>query len=158
VICLESTEYASAANTFGLLYRTLRLLHIPIDFRLLFELNHLLRKSGHFIGYAILSVLTFFALRNTYRDRIRPRLQQEWGTMLSDLWRPAWSAGAMLLTIVTASADEIHQTFLPSRTGRWQDVMIDSSGALLAQFLLYLLAWWTVQRQQARTVELSLNR
>ena len=33
---------------------------------------------------------------------------------------------AMLFTIVTAAYDEIHQTFIPSRTGRWQDVVIDT--------------------------------
>ena len=49
-----------------------------------FELDNVLRKSGHFIGYAVLSGLTFLALRNTYRDRINASSQRPWGQSLGD--------------------------------------------------------------------------
>ena len=49
-----------------------------------------------------------------------------------------WSLIAILLTVVTASMDEIHQTFLPFRTGRWQDVVLDTSGAFALQLIIYL--------------------
>jgi VanZ family protein len=58
---------------------------------------------------------------------------------------------AMLATIVTASLDEIHQTFIPSRTGRWQDVVIDSSGAVLIQVALYAYSIWQVSRTRERS-------
>jgi VanZ family protein len=38
-----------------------------------------------------------------------------------------------------ASLDEWHQSFLPSRTGRWQDVVLDSSAALVAQIIIWML-------------------
>jgi VanZ family protein len=101
-------------------------------------MDHVLRKSGHFIGYAVLSGLTFLALRNTHRDRIPTSLRRPWGKALSDLWQVEWSLIAILLTVVTASMDEIHQTFLPSRTGRWQDVVLDTSGAFALQLVIYL--------------------
>jgi VanZ family protein len=41
--------------------------------------------------------------------------------------------------VVVASADEYHQSFLPSRTGRSQDVLLDTAGAAL--FLLLLQLW-----------------
>jgi VanZ family protein len=35
-----------------------------------------------------------------------------------------------------ASIDEIHQTFVPSRTGAWQDVVLDTAAATLAQIII----------------------
>jgi len=104
------------------------------------QLNAVLRKTGHFVGYAILSALVFFALRNTARDRLQKLRQRPWGIHLRDYWRLEWAWLGVLLTIVTAAFDEIHQTFIPSRTGRWQDVILDTGGAILTQALLYLLA------------------
>jgi VanZ family protein len=138
IIRMESTGYASSQNTFRLLYRTMALLFGRVNYQLVFELDHILRKSGHFIGYAVLSGLTFLALRNTYRDRVSHLLQRPWGRSLGDFWRLEWSLIAILLTLVTASMDEIHQTFLPSRSGRWQDVLIDTSGAFALQLVIYL--------------------
>jgi len=139
VIRLESTSYASAANTFRLLYRVVNSVFGRVDPQFVFELDHVLRKSGHFVGYAILSGLTFLALRNTHRDRVRSTMRRPWGSYLGDWWQMEWSLIAMLLTVVTASLDEIHQTFLPSRTGRWQDVVLDTSGAFALQLVIYLL-------------------
>jgi VanZ family protein len=136
VIRLESTGYASSQNTFRLLYQTLSFLFGRVNYQLVLEMDHALRKSGHFIGYAVLSGLTFLALRNTYRDRIQS-LQRPWGKSLSDYWQIDWSLIAILLTVVTASMDEIHQTFIPSRSGRWQDVVLDTSGAFALQLLIY---------------------
>jgi VanZ family protein len=139
VIRLESTSFASAQNTFRILYRVLSFLFGRVDIRLVFELDHILRKSGHVIGYAILSGLTFLALRNTHRDRFRSLLQRPWGVYLRDRWQLQWSAIAVLLTVVTASMDELHQTLFPSRTGRWQDVVIDTSGAVAIQIIIYVI-------------------
>jgi VanZ family protein len=139
VIRVESTGYASSQNTFRLLYQTMHYVFGRVNYQLLFEVDHVLRKTGHFLGYAILSGLTFLALRNTYRDRIQSSLQRPWGTILSDLWHLEWSLIALLLTVLTASLDEIHQAFLPYRTGRWQDVVLDTSGAFALQLVIYLL-------------------
>jgi len=51
------------------------------------------------------------------------------------------------LTVVTASMDEIHQTFLPYRTGRWQDVVLDTSGAFALQLIIYLACqlWFSMR-------------
>jgi VanZ family protein len=138
VLRVESTGYASARNTYLLLYRVLLFFFGRVDTRLVWELDHVLRKSGHFIGYAVLSGLTFLALRNTYRDRVTSSSERPWGQSFGDIWRLEWSLIAILLTAATASMDEIHQTFLPFRTGRWQDVVLDTSGAVALQLILYL--------------------
>ena len=44
-----------------------------------------------------------------------------------------------LYATLVASLDEWHQSYLPSRTGTWHDVVLDSTAALIAQILLYIL-------------------
>jgi VanZ family protein len=153
VIRLESTDSASSGNTFGLIYRACAMIfgHVAVPLALL--INEILRKSGHFIGYAILSALVFLALKHTHRDRLQPLLQRTWETFFRDMWQFDWALIAVLFSLITASLDEMHQVLLPSRTGRWQDVLIDTSGALLAQLLLYARATHTMNRRRRSTVE-----
>ena len=141
ILCVESTEYASARHTFVLLYKTCTLFG-RINPQLLLVINAVLRKGGHFTGYAIFSGLVFVACRRSQLDR-SASVQQRRGSILQEPWRLDWALVAVLFTLITASLDEIHQTFLPSRSGRWQDVALDTSGALLMQLLFYA---WTAQK------------
>jgi VanZ family protein len=158
VIRLESTDLASASNTGGLLYKIISFVWPRVDPAFVDTLDMVLRKTGHFIGYAILSALVFFALQKTNRDRMRDVLRRPWGTCLRDLWRPEWCYIGILATIVTAAADEIHQTFIPSRTGRWQDVVIDTGGAAVIQLMIYFWAARKVSGVATPQVELSSTR
>jgi len=153
VIRLESTDYASSTTTFGILYRIAIAIFGPINPSLLLTLNSILRKSGHFIGYAILSWLVFLALKYTQRERLRALLQRRWGTFFHDIWRLDWAVIAVLFSLVTATFDEVHQTGLASRTGRWQDVVIDTVGAIIAQLLLYSRAAHAMTLQRKSTGE-----
>jgi VanZ family protein len=153
VIRLESSEYASSPNTFGLLYRISAAIFGRIDSRVVVLLNSILRKSGHFIGYAILSLLVFRALKYTQKARLRIVLQRRWGIFFRDLWQFEWALIAVLFTVITAAFDEVHQAFLPSRTGRWQDVAIDTAGAVLMQLLLYSRAYQMMNAQRKHYAE-----
>ena len=153
VIRLESTEYASSTNTLGVLYRIVVALFGPINPTLLLTLNSIMRKSGHFIGYAILSWLVFLALKYTHRDRLRPLLQRRWGSFFHDTWQVDWAAIAVLFSMVTATFDELHQAAIPSRTGRWEDVVIDTAGAIVAQLLLYSRASHAISLQRKPAVD-----
>ena len=88
--------------------------------------HHVLRKTGHVIGYGILSFLLFRAWRVTLQP-------------LESAWALRWAAISFIMTACVASLDEWHQTFLPSRTGRVADVLLDSSAALAVQFLLWVM-------------------
>ena len=149
VIRAESTDTASAANTTAVLYKIITAVVPHVEPSLVERVDEALRKSGHFLGYAILSALVFLALRNTNRDRLRSLLQRPWGSYLRDLWRAEWAILGILLTIVTAAFDEIHQSFIPSRTGRWQDVVLDTCGAAVVQLAIYLLSTRMLRRQKA---------
>ncbi|MGA2905575.1 MAG: VanZ family protein [Candidatus Korobacteraceae bacterium] len=157
VIRMESTDTASAANTTVVLYKVIVVVAPHVKPSFVQQLDEVLRKSGHFLGYGILSVLVFLALRNTNRDRLRPLLRRSWGIYLSDLWRAEWVLIGMLATVVTASFDEIHQTFIPSRQGRWQDVVLDTVGAAVLQVVVYLLSTQVLKHRQMTAPHLELT-
>lgn len=129
VIAIESTDWLSSRNTGRFLYPIFHFL-FGVDLETFEPLNHLLRKAGHVVGYGFLSFLLFRAWRETL-----PRVTQ-FGKNLR--WTFRWSAIAVLGTAMVASLDEWHQTFIPSRTGRWQDVVLDTSAGIAVQFLLFL--------------------
>jgi VanZ family protein len=53
-------------------------------------------------------------------------------------WTFRWANIAVLGTALVASLDEWHQSFIPSRTGRWQDVVLDTCAGIAAQILVLL--------------------
>ena len=145
VIRLESTEAASSDNTLGLIHSILAFLHIT---GWAWQVNFVLRKTGHFMGYGILAVLVFIALRNTNRDRLLSLLPRKWGTIWHDVWRLQWVLLGLGVCVITAALDEMHQSFIPSRTGRWQDVVIDTSGGIVLQVLLCFYSMWMLNRRR----------
>jgi VanZ family protein len=127
VIAIESSALLSASNTSRILYPLLHFL-FGMDWEHFHVWHFYIRKGGHVIGYAILSILLFRAWRATL-------------PAMNDVrWNLRWATIAILGTILVASLDEWHQSFIPSRTGRWQDVVLDTSAAIAAQLLIYF--WW----------------
>ena len=127
VIAIESTSFASAHNTGRILYPLLHFLFgiSPAAFE---PWHFFIRKGGHVFGYGLLSILLFRAWRETLPEAGDPQ------------WTFRWANIAVLGTALVASLDEWHQSFLPSRTGRWQDVVLDTCAGIAAQLLL-LLYW-----------------
>ena len=92
------------------------------------NIHHYIRKCGHFTGYGLIGVACLRAWRMT-------------------LYNSHFLEDAFLATIGTAlvaSLDEYHQSFLPNRTGSPYDVLIDCSGALTLQLLVFL--YWRFWR------------
>lgn len=71
------------------------------------------RKVAHVTEYAVLGLLVFRALDAPARPRVQT---------------VAWS---LAVSAAYAGLDELHQTWVPSRTGAVLDVVIDASGAAL---------------------------
>jgi len=125
VIAIESSALLSASNTSRILYPLLHYL-FGLDWSHFEEWHFYIRKGGHVVGYAILSTLLFRAWRATL-----PAIDDA-------NWRPRWAMIAVFGTALVASLDELHQSFIPSRTGRWQDVVLDTCAGLAAQVLIFL--------------------
>ena len=127
VIAIESSALLSARNTGRILYPILHFL-FGLDRAQFHRWHFYIRKGGHVVGYAILSILLFRAWRATLP------------AMNKSKWTLRWATMALLGTVLVASLDEWHQSFIPSRTGRWQDVVLDTSAGIAAQVLIFL--WW----------------
>ena len=133
LIAIESTDWLSAEHTSRILYPLLHFL-IGLDPAGFAVVHHYIRKCGHFVGYFTLSFFLFRAWRATLRLPWTPR------------WALRWAAIAFFMSALVASLDEWHQTFIPSRTGRISDVMLDSIAALTAQVLIFLYLSWKPRR------------
>jgi len=75
--------------------------------------NHIIRKNAHFFTYLVLGILTFNGLKNS-------ELAGGRGFIL-----------ALIICILYAISDEIHQLFIPGRSGQVTDVVIDGMGSLV---------------------------
>lgn len=81
------------------------------------ELQFIVRKSAHFIGYMILGILASGLI--LYYGNINKKYLL-----------------AFLICVIYAISDEIHQLFVPGRSGQVRDVLIDSAGSLLGIILV----------------------
>jgi VanZ family protein len=133
VIAIESSALLSAHNTSRILYPLMHFI-FGLDWEHFQAWHFYMRKGGHVVGYVILSVLLFRAWRATLP------------AMNDTNWTLRWATVALLGTAFVASLDEWHQSFIPSRTGRWQDVVLDTCAGLAAQILIFL--WWVWRRRK----------
>jgi VanZ family protein len=88
------------------------------------SLNYVMRKCAHVAEYAVLAYLWFRSLR-LRAGTIRARL--------------SWS---VLLSVLYAVTDELHQALIPERLGTWSDVVFDAAGALGAALALWAVWRW----------------
>ena len=74
--------------------------------------HYFVRKNAHFIAYMSLALFVLNAIRRSGVYRIR-------GCIV-----------AFVICVLYAIGDEVHQIFVPGRSGQVTDVIIDSIGAL----------------------------
>jgi VanZ family protein len=130
VIFTISSDMGSAANTSRYLVPFLHWLNPTISQTSVEQIHFIVRKGGHLSEYAVLATLLFFALRRS---------------LLPGLQGACWKSAALSLFIsaIYAAGDEFHQSFVGSRTAAFSDVMIDTSGALIALcFIIIIGSFW----------------
>jgi VanZ family protein len=132
VIVCESTEVFTAAHTSHWLRPIWQAVFGPVGDARWEQIHHYIRKTGHFTGYGTLSLLFLRAWLRTLTQKAAETLSQ---------FRLRCAALAILCTFLTASCDEIHQRFLPGRTGLFSDVILDTIGGLLFHVAFVLLVW-----------------
>jgi VanZ family protein len=77
------------------------------------------RITGHLLAFASLAGLCLVALSAGRRPRRRD------------------AALALAITVLYGASDELHQSFVPDRTGRLDDLWVDAAGALVG----IVVAW-----------------
>jgi VanZ family protein len=133
VIAIESTKWLSAHNTSRILYPLLHYL-FSLDYAQFDHWHFYMRKGGHVFGYGLLSILLFRAWRETLPSASRSK------------WMMRWAAIAVFGTLIVASLDEWHQSFLPSRTGTVHDVVLDTCAGIAAQILVLIVTLFSSRR------------
>lgn len=76
-------------------------------------INHVLRKGAHFSVYLLLGIFVVLGFKSTGIKDNRVLFF------------------SLLVCILYATSDEIHQLFVPGRSGEVRDIVIDSAGALM---------------------------
>jgi len=91
------------------------------------------KSLAHVVEYGVLTVLLFRALKGDGVDKFRA------------------GVGAIIIAIVYAVTDEVHQYFVPGRDSRFHDVFFDTIGAIVAVFII----WKLLPRMPKRLVSLA---
>jgi VanZ family protein len=86
-----------------------------------FKWDFTLRKIAHVIEYLILTALFYWALKKSFN------LKEIYLYLLP-----------FLISLLYATTDEYHQTFVPGRFGTKFDVMVDLFGVLLFYIILFM--------------------
>lgn len=98
--------------------------HVDMDAKIIHGLvtqfNHLVRKCAHGWIYFVLGVLVITTLTKTGIRGYKAYVL------------------TMVLCVSYAVTDEIHQTFVPGRTGQISDVVIDTAGAVLGMGMFWV--------------------
>ena len=100
----------------GLVLKLFQVIGIDLNKELGELATFIVRKAAHFTEYFILYLLTVNVIKYYF------------GIKRAILY-------ALIFSIFYACTDEIHQYFIPGRSMAFKDVLIDSSGALLAMII-----------------------
>lgn len=123
MIGISSSNLFSSEHTSGPFRWLYQSLFGPVsDLRWIHIHTHI-RKMAHFFGYGVFGLLW---LRAWW-------LSLPYSRYLKD------AALAVLGCGMVASADELHQRFLAHRTGSALDVLLDCSGAIALQLVVYIV-------------------
>jgi len=125
LISIFSTHYFSGEETARVI---IPILHRIFPFATDRELRWMhigIRKLAHITEFGVFSIAVFRGVRAERRG-----------------WNIQWALITLLIAVTYAGLDEWHQSFVPLREPRVRDVLIDTAGALLAQFLVWIYAYF----------------
>lgn len=120
VISTLSTDTFSADHTGRFIIPMLRWLFPHASDPSILLMHALIRKSAHLVEYFIFSVFLTYGLRGEGRG-----------------WKLRWGIWALAMAAGYAVLDEFHQVFVPSRTASPWDALLDTTGAAVAQIVLW---------------------
>lgn len=123
LISIFSTHYFSSAETSRIIVPFLHWIFPAASPHTLSRMHTLIRKLAHITEFGVLSTAVFHGVRG-----------ERYG------WRLQWALVTLIIAVSYAGLDEWHQSFVPMREARFRDVLIDSTGALLAQVLVWIYA------------------
>ena len=97
------------------------------------KLNYPIRKIAHFTEYFILAILIYKLLFYLKKN-------------INLIY-----FNTIMLCLFFATIDEFHQLFVANRTGRFLDILIDTSGSILATFIIYIIKVSTKKKNRQKS-------
>jgi VanZ family protein len=129
VIFAASTDLMSSQQTSRFIGPVLRWFKPDISPAAIRQIQLFVRKSAHVFEYAILAILLRRALHHLKGLEIKT-------------WNRGMAMAAWGLATVYAIGDELHQATVPTRYGTVNDVLLDSSGAILGLGIVWVWGRW----------------
>lgn len=120
LISTFSTHYFSSAETSRFLTPILHWIFPAASPHTLSRMHTAIRKLAHVTEFGVFSIAVFHGVRGERHG-----------------WRWQWALITLIVAVSYAGLDEWHQSFVPMREPRVRDVLIDSTGALLAQAFVW---------------------
>lgn len=132
VVACESTDTFSSAHTSGWLRHLAERVFGTIAQPTWEHAHYVIRKTGHFIGYGLVGLAWLRAWLLMFMGYLR--------RLTPAMWRGYAVTMAIFSTMFSATVDELHQTYIPSRTGLMSDALLDTAGA--AVLILLISPFW----------------
>jgi VanZ family protein len=124
-----STDTFSSEHTFSVVSAIIKFLVPGLSGEKVDFLHAIIRKFAHIVEYLVLGFLLFRAFRGP---------SGAW-------WSWRWFFLASMVVLLWAAGDELHQSFVVTRTASPVDVGIDMVGGVLGQLASAL---WRLQRDK----------
>lgn len=117
----ESTKTSNFAGNFlgKIFYENYDELNDNEKLQLIEAIEHPVRKVAHFVEFALLGFFIFGSIIDEEKSKMAKFIFISW-----------------LVGTIYAVSDEIHQLFVPGRSGMFTDVLIDSGGVLVGILLM----------------------
>jgi len=130
LIFIASSSTGSAESTSRFIRPLLELIFHSASSEFIDSIHFLIRKSAHFIFYGILALLALRAFIGSSKK----------------ILSAAPIATAFLSVLAIAMLDEFNQSMNPTRTGSFQDVLLDLAGATTFLLSAYLFGRYRLAR------------
>jgi VanZ family protein len=134
LISYASTDAFSNSHTATYIIPLLHWLFPSASNETLDRMEFFIRKSAHFTEYFIFSLLLMRGMRGHDHG-----------------WKIRWAIWAIVIAAGYSALDEFHQSFVPSRTASPWDSLLDTTGATVAQVVLWLWIWLRARQGQRVT-------
>lgn len=132
VIYLASSSQMSASQTSRFVAPIARFFYTDISLETLRVVHVAVRKTSHFVEYAVLALIAARAFLGSRRQ----------------LLNRYWFFCALALVIVCSLLDEYHQSLVSSRTGTIYDSLLDITGGIIT--LITLTLWRSTIHKQTQ--------
>ncbi len=121
LIFVASTDSFSTEHTSSIFWPILHWLSPSLTEERFDFIHHFIRKSAHFTEYFVFYLLLFRGIRAGRQG-----------------WHWSWAFTAWFIAAAYSALDEIHQSFVASRTASPWDSLLDSTGAFVALLVVFL--------------------